>query len=419
MSAACGGLEHYLCPEGTGDPGLYAAVVYVYAADILLEDGTQPTFGGVEGELASASTVHGTASVIFKAQDADSGVYEAIASVDGSQVGATVLDSNGGHCVNVGQTGDGLPAFLYEQPCAHEVGADVPLDTTSLSDGEHHLVVSVTDAAGNSTVVLDRKIDVANPLPSSSGQTSPTSTVGSAGGSSGSSQSGSSGGSSAGATGSPNGVPASAQAVLSARWTATAKSKLTGRFGRAQTIVGRLTGAGGAPIAGAAIEVLATPAGQGARASTIAEPNTRADGRFSVRLPAHADSERIVLGYRVHLGDPAPVAVRTLTLSVPASLSLGVAPRVSHVGGTIVFAGVLHGGSIPPGGKQLVLQAQAPRSGWRTFDVLSTDRRGRYRASYRFRLPGPIVYRFRAVSRQEADFPFATGSSNVVAVRER
>jgi len=39
----------------------------------------------------------------------------------------------------------------------------VKLDTTRLTEGAHHVVVSVIDAAGNSATVLDREITVANP----------------------------------------------------------------------------------------------------------------------------------------------------------------------------------------------------------------------------------------------------------------
>ncbi len=34
-------------------------------------------------------------------------------------------------------------------------------------------------------------------------------------------------------------------------------------------------------------------------------------------------------------------------------------------------------------------------------------------------LPGPVTYRFRVLSRYEADFPFLAGTSNVVGVYER
>jgi len=39
----------------------------------------------------------------------------------------------------VGQTADGLPPFLYLQPCLKSVTADVGFDTTAVSNGTHHL----------------------------------------------------------------------------------------------------------------------------------------------------------------------------------------------------------------------------------------------------------------------------------------
>ena len=99
----------------------------------------------------------------FSASDPGSGVYEAVFSVDGEVVQSTVVDEDGGRCRNVGQTTDGLAAFLYVQPCPASVSADVGFDTTRVSNGAHHLVVSVIDAAGNAATVLDRNITVDNP----------------------------------------------------------------------------------------------------------------------------------------------------------------------------------------------------------------------------------------------------------------
>jgi hypothetical protein len=77
----------------------------------------------------------------------------------------------------------------------------------------------------------------------------------------------------------------------------------------------------------------------------------------------------------------------------------------------------LHGAPIPPGGKQLVLEASSGGE-WIEFRTILTDARGGYRASYRFKLPGPVRYRFRVLSRYEADFPFLDGFSNDVDINE-
>jgi AhpC/TSA family len=58
--------------------------------------------------------------------------------------------------------------------------------------------------------------------------------------------------------------------------------------------------------------------------------------------------------------------------------------------------GRLLGSPVLRGGKQLVLEASSG-GGWVQFDTLSTGIKGRYRASYRFKFPGPITYRFRVL----------------------
>ena len=408
MNVSCGGSPKFVCPSGKGDPNSYAAVVYLYAADLTLEQSSQPTVSNVEGELATAPTLTGMADLSLHAADSGSGVYQAVFTIDGLEAGRTVPDTNGGHCRNVGQTTDGLPAFLYLQPCAPALTADLPFDTTALADGTHHLVVSVTNASGNSTVALDRKITVLN-HPSSPGQGPPTT------GKNDPYLSPNPASQSRGA----NGTNASAGANLQVRWSTTARASLAAAYGHAQTVFGRLTAPGGAAIGEASVQVLSTPSFQGAKTVALVTARTAADGRFRVRLPVSTPSSRLTFAYSSHPPQPVPDVTATLALAVAARLTLNVTPRTSHAGGTIVFTGTLLGAPLPPGGKQLVLEARTPAGPWRQFQVLSTAAHGRYHARYRFRLAGPITYQFRAVSPKEADFPYATGSSNLVPVHER
>src|SRR5438128_1902505 len=162
VNASCVGAPGYQCPEGQADANGYAAVVNVYAVDLTLAQDAGPTADNVGGELASAPVLRGTSDVTFSASDPASGVYEALFSIDGQLVQSSVVDANGGRCANVGGTSDGLAAFLYAQPCKASVSADVGFDTTQVASGEHHLVVSVIDAAGNSAAVLDRQVKVLN-----------------------------------------------------------------------------------------------------------------------------------------------------------------------------------------------------------------------------------------------------------------
>lgn len=384
MTASCGGVSEYKCPQGSGDANGYAAAVYLYAADITLEQTAGPTADNLGGELASAPTVGGTSDVTFSASDPGSGVYEAVFSVDGQALQSSVVNEGGGRCRSAGQAADGSAAFLYLQPCPASVSADVGFDTTKVSNGVHHLVVSVTDAAGNSAPVLDRTITVYNP----------------------------------GAPGPPNGTNASSQAQLAVRWKRTRRRRLISGYGRAETVTGRLTGPGAVPISAAQIDVLATPAFTGSRTVAMASPRTGPDGRFTLRLPGGLSSRTLRLSYRSHLGDPSPVASSTLALTVRAGVALAVSPRTASVGRSIFFHGRLRGHPIPPEGKQVVLEARSPGGAWIEFKILRTDARGRYRARYRFKFPGPALYEFRALSEPESDYPFAAGASKAVAVRE-
>ncbi len=393
MDASCVGGTGYECNEGEQDPNGYAAVVYLYAADLTLEQSAPPSAANVSGELASAGTVAGTSDVAFDASDPGSGVYEAVFSVDGNVVQRTVIDEDGGHCRDVGQTTDGLPAFLYVQPCPASVSADVGFDTTAVANGEHHLVVSVIDAAGNAATVLDRNITIDNP-PTPGGALAQ------------------------GEAGGPNGTNASARATLAVGWLGTASARLASGYGRAHTIVGRLTAADGAPIEAAQVDLLSTLDYAGASTAAMPSMRTGAGGRFALRLPADSSSRTLRFAYSDRLGAPA-VVTRTLALSVRAGVSLAIAPRTASVGRSIYFSGRLRGGPVPSGGKLLVLEARSPGGAWLEFDVIRSDARGRFDASYRFKFPGPAEYQFRVLCETEADYPFATGASPVVGVFER
>ena len=128
-------------------------------------------------------------------------------------------------------------------------------------------------------------------------------------------------------------------------------------------------------------------------------------------------SRTLRLTYSAYIGAPV-VATRTLTLGVRAGLTLSIAPRVTSAGRSIFFSGTLHGAPIPEGGKQLVLEASSGGE-WVEFRTITTNAKGHFHASYRFKFPGPITYKFRALSRHEPDFPFLEASSNVVGVLER
>jgi hypothetical protein len=192
----------------------------------------------------------------------------------------------------------------------------------------------------------------------------------------------------------------------------------TSGYGQADHVSGRLTTSTGQPISGALLDVSATAADQGAKAASLASVRTGPTGAWTLTLPKGISSSALRFVYRSHVDDTIPVATAALTLRVHAGVGLRITPRTTRVGHTISFSGTLHGAPIPPGGKQLVLEASSGRE-WIEFRTITTDAKGRFHASYRFKFPGPIVYRFRVLSPHEAAFPFLAGSSNVVDVHER
>ncbi len=224
-------------------------------------------------------------------------------------------------------------------------------------------------------------------------------------------------GSPASVRGPPNGTNASDQAKLTVRWKSTTKPTRTSAYGAPDRVTGRLTNPAGQPITGALLDVSETPADEGARAVSLAGVRTGSTGAWTLTLPKGISSSALRFAYRSHVDDTIPVATAALALRVHAGIALRIAPHVTSVGRSIFFSGTLHGAPIPPG-KQLVLEASSGGD-WIQFDTISATAKGRYRASYRFKFPGPVTYRFRVLSPYEADFPFLDGASNVVDVHER
>jgi hypothetical protein len=397
-SAACGGGPGGECPASGS--GTLSSQYNVYAADIDLVDNTPPAVNGVSGPLVAGGTLSGTQAISFNASDGQSGVYSGSLLVDGHAVSSQILDTNGGACQSLNVTKDGQRSFEHAQPCKPSVSASLTLNASALAAGQHALELIVNDAAGNQTIGYNGTITVSGP-PLSGGP--------------GGAQIGP--GSPLALRGALNGTNASDQAKLTAHWIRTRKVALTSSYGVRSRISGTLTTLAGQPVSDAMIDVYETPAYQGAPARQIGDVSTGSTGKWTLVLGGNLSSSALSLRYRSHVNDTIPVATAALSLRVHAGITLKIAPRSVSVGRKIFFSGVLHGTPIPSGGKQLVLEASSGGE-WIQFDTIRTDVKGRYHASYRFRFPGPATYRFRVLSRYEADFPFIDGTSRNIAVHE-
>jgi hypothetical protein len=119
---------------------MVAAAVFLLRGEARAVEGsdTSAPTGGVVGVRDPAS---GTLELLLYANDAGTGLASAEASLDGNPVSSAQLAGNSVSAV------------------------PLPVDTLAFADGPHQLVVKVTDAAGNSTELLDRGITVTNAVP--------------------------------------------------------------------------------------------------------------------------------------------------------------------------------------------------------------------------------------------------------------
>ena len=345
---------------------------YLYAADLVLEQKEGPSVSDATGPLATEQPVHGTSDLIFSATDPGAGVYQAVFSVDGQVVQTSPIDENSGHCRNVGQTTDGLSAFLYLQPCLKSVTGDVGFDTTAVSNGTHHLTVSVSDAAGNTATVLDRTIVVQNELGICNAECDPHASL----------------------------HPANAKLL---------RGTITRRYANSGlTLTGQLVDHAGVPMPGAMIELRQLASYPGAANALVGTTTTNAKGDWKLRVP-RGPSRLITVGYRSRSNNPTFATQLQYRETVAAGVRLSAPRRVSP-GRAFAFRGGLAGGYIPAGGTLVSLEIFFGGE-WREIALLRTNRRGAFAYRYTFAAIGPATYRFRAQLPHTIGYPFASGAS--------
>jgi hypothetical protein len=371
-TASCGGDPGFTCKEGEHDASGYAAVVNVYAADLVLEQTEPPSASNVSGPLASEQPVHDASDLIFSATDPGAGVYQAIFNIDGHVVQDTVINENAGHCRNVGQTTDGLPAFLYLQPCPKSLTADVGFDTTKVSNGTHHLIVTVSDAAGNTATVLDRSIVVQNELGMCNAE-------------------------------------CDGHASLHATNAQLLRKPIARRYANSGLLLtGQLSDHTGAPMKAAMIELRQQASYPGAANLLVRTTTTDAKGGWKLRVPK-GPSRVVTVGYRSRSNNPTFATQLQYRETVAADVQLS-APRRARPGKTFAFRGELAGGYIPPGGALVSLEILFAGE-WREIALLRTNRHGAFAYRYTFAAIGPATYRFRAQLPHTIGYPFASGAS--------
>src|ERR1019366_8199320 len=250
-------------------------------------------------------------------------------------------------------------------PCPLAGSGTIQLDTSALADGAHSVVVTVSDAAGNTATVWSGTIHTDN-APQGRSTGAPVS-------------------------GSPPGTapPAAAGTPRVANG--------TGACGAARVraaIDGGALDCGSGPIKDAMVELEIAPS-TGSGPARHVHLHTAGDGSFAY-IVSPGTSRRITLSYREFADDAAPSASASADVLVKPAIALSITPTHTTNGHTITFSGSVSGGDEPRGGLPLDLE-YLEGSRWMVYDVVrARPGDGRFTYSYTFeRTTESITYTFR------------------------
>ncbi|MDA0179639.1 hypothetical protein OJ997_04975 [Solirubrobacter phytolaccae] len=215
-----------------------------------------------------------------------------------------------------------------------------------------------------------------------------------------------------------NGAGPVATATLDAKFTDTRRPTTTMGWGAKRRVIGTLLGRDGAPIVGAKVDVAVTSQLMDATAAALGEVVTDVHGRFAYELVGGI-SRTVRFAYRPILEERTHTQRTEVTARVIPKVTLTADRRKLRNRQAVTLRGRVEGA---PAGSGKVVELRAYDGGrWRTFATTRLrGERGTFFYRYRFtRTTWPTNYRFRAVVRAEAGWPFVTGQTNAVKVHVR
>jgi hypothetical protein len=381
-----------VCPAGDSNASFWA-LAEIKQATIELNYSRTPQAADFAGTLLDG-TASDIASLEFTASEAapGPGIYWVTVTAEGRTLYSGTPDDNQGRCMSIGRDSDGVPEFLYPQPCPLSEDVDIPIDTTVLAAGQHDLRITVIDAGGVAEAVYDGKITTSGPpnVGVNDGAIS--------------------------GRGTPNGEPCAGEALeLAVNGRRRPPSSIL--YGKPVTIKGVLH-CGTVPIRDARITVNTLGAPASAAIDTTVQ--TALDGSFTYKVPTGPD-RTLSFSYTAYSNDPGPSATATVTIAVRPKIRLRIRPTRTSNGKAIHWSGTITGGPYPPQGVTLDIEVREGRR-WRFFDQTVAGRRGRFHYSYRFHATTePTTYTFRVALPDTGarGYPYTHGASNTVNVHVR
>ena len=329
-----------------------------------LSDPSAPSITVDGGSLFEGAVQAGTQSIGFTAADSGSGVYQAVAHVNGEDAAATP-----GSC----KLGEGYATAFA--PCSPTLGGEIAVDTASAPwrNGVNNVKTCVDDySAGSRVCGPPRKVRVLNGC-------------------------------------GVNAPPADVGQTMTLDWPGK-RGVVRSRQGRARRATARLFAPGAVPLAGAVVCFSrGIPAGDKRVERVIAAGAvTGADGRAAVKV--RAQSSRSV--WATYWANLETMIRKRIELRVSPAVRLGLeAPKHPEVGDRIIVRAVLRGKFKA----NRTVCFYATRPGRDKFDCDETGPGGRARVSYRAKKPGKI--NFYAKVPNQRDYPYTRGRSAKKDVR--
>jgi hypothetical protein len=373
----------------------------LHSADITLQQDFGPTATATGGSLTTQTVLQGVENIDISASDPGSGIFQAIFEVDGKALPGQIIDTDGGSCEPYKTESDGTNVFLNPMPCPQWLtNVSVPFDTAQVTDGPHQLTILVSDAAGNTTTILNRSVIFNNSgeyaiqvqrQEQAEQQRQELLLRGACN------------------------AECDDHAILHAADVKLTTKVFARRYARsALTLKGQLLDHTGSPMRGAVIELSQQASYLGAQGILIATTTTNAKGNWTFRVPK-GPSRLLIVGYRSHSKDPTYAVQLQYHENVRAGVNLN-APSHVHPGQAFDFQGHLAGGYIPTGGILVSLEIYYGGE-WREIALLRTNPRGAFAYRYTFAAVEPTTYRFRASVPSSTVYPFARAASAATHIR--
>jgi len=354
-------------------PGPVVGARYIAATEV---DPKEPELNGLAGSLLEGGQIRGHQTISIDAADTGGGLSQLFVLVNGVRAGGAVSEScNSLHVSN--------PSFYGTvsnsvRPCPATGGGEWTLDTQAypFRDGANSVTVCAEDFSTlndpNQTCTAPARVAVDNSC-------TPSAVAGGE--------------------------------LLSAEFESSHTDTYTAKAGRGAVVSGQLSTNADDPVAGATLCVKEATPGVDRGPRSVAVLRTDANGSFRYEVRPGANRQ-IVIGYR---HDSRQVA-RSVRFYAHLSPSLKLSPARLRNGKTVQMWGTIPGPE--PGLRIVVLQANVVGSKrWITFRKASTDGKGAFKASYKFKSTTRRVrYRFRAVVPRQDDYPYVGGASRPASV---